>query len=146
MFLLCSISVCCFSLFSCMYLLSFSIPIPFVSAGFPSPAEDYIDSTLDLNAHLIENPAATFFLRVSGDSMTGAGIHSGDLLLVDRSLTPKINDIVIATIHNEFTVKRLGRHKEGWFLQSEIPDYPCLDIPEDSHIWGVVKYSIRSLK
>ena len=133
-------------LFSRMYLLSFSILVPSVSAGFPSPAEDYIDSTLDLNTHLIENPAATFFLRVSGDSMTGAGIHSGDLLLVDRSLTPKINDIVIATIHNEFTVKRLGRHKEGWFLQSENPDYPCLDMPEDSHIWGVVKYSIRDLK
>ena len=128
-----------------MYLLSFSVSIPFVSAGFPSPAEDYIDSPLDLNAYLIENPAATFFLRVAGDSMTGAGIYAGDLLLVDRSLTPKINDIVIATIHNEFTVKRLGRHNKGWVLQSENPDYPSLEIPEDSHIWGVVRYSIRPL-
>lgn len=135
-----------FSLFRVMYLLSFSVAIPFVSAGFPSPAEDYIEGNLDLNAHLIQNPAATFFLRVSGDSMTGAGIHSGDLLLVDRSLTPKTNDIVIAAIHNELTVKRLGQYKERWFLQSENPDYPCLEIPEDSHIWGVVKYSIRSLK
>lgn len=135
-----------FSLLAFMYLLSISIPVPLVSAGFPSPAEDYNEGALDLNAHLIENPAATFFLRASGDSMTGAGIHSGDLLLVDRSLTAKINDIVIATIHNEFTVKRLGQHKKEWFLQSENPDYPCLDISEDSQIWGVVRYSIRSLR
>jgi len=145
MFLFCFCFGCRVCLLSGMYLLSFSVSIPFVSAGFPSPAEDYIDSPLDLNAHLIENPAATFFLRVAGDSMTGAGIHAGDLLLVDRSLTPKTNDIVIATIHNEFTVKRLGRHNKGWVLQSENPDYPSLEIPEDSHIWGVVRYSIRPL-
>ncbi len=78
-----------------------------VSAGFPSPATDYTDSKLDLNEFCIKNPSATFFIKVSGDSMQGAGIADGDILIVDRSLKPKIRDIVVAIVENEFVVKRL---------------------------------------
>jgi DNA polymerase V len=82
-----------------------------ISAGFPSPAEDHCDRKLDLNRHYIKNPAATFFVTVSGDSMTGAGIHNGDRLIVDRSLEPSSGRVVIAVINGEHTVKRL--HREG---------------------------------
>ncbi|MBT7942156.1 MAG: translesion error-prone DNA polymerase V autoproteolytic subunit, partial [Alphaproteobacteria bacterium] len=82
-----------------------------VQAGFPSPADDYMEGALDLNEHLIRRPAATFFLRVLGDSMTGAGIHSGDLLIVDRSIHPIDGHIVIAVIDGELTVKRLSRRR-----------------------------------
>ena len=78
--------------------------------------------------------------------MIGAGIYPGDLLLVDRSLTPDNNDIVIAAIHGELTVKRLAKGKDGWFLKPENPDYPCLELPEESKIWGVVKHTIHSFK
>jgi DNA polymerase V len=78
-----------------------------VSAGFPSPAEDHIDQKLDLNRHFIKNPSATFYVRVNGDSMTGAGIHSGDMLIVDCSLEPVPGKVVIAVINGEHTVKRL---------------------------------------
>jgi DNA polymerase V len=77
-----------------------------VSAGFPSPADDYLENKLDLNQHLIKNPPATFFVRVTGDSMVDAGIYSGDILVVDRSLNPKDGNIVIAVINGELTVKR----------------------------------------
>lgn len=79
-----------------------------VPAGFPSPADDYIDQRLDLNEHLINHPAATFFVRVSGDSMTGASLHDGDLLIVDRALEPVDGRIVIAAVNGELTVKRLS--------------------------------------
>ena len=80
-----------------------------IAAGFPSPADDYIDIGIDLNEQLIRHPASTFFLRVSGDSMTGAGIHDGDLLVVDRSLDAKPGRIVIAILDGAFTLKRLQR-------------------------------------
>lgn len=111
-----------------------------VSAGFPSPAEDYIDRKLDLNELLIANPAATFFVRVSGDSMTGAGIHHDDILIVDRSLEAASGSIVIAVYNGELTVKRLVRDAEGSRLVAENPNYPPLHIngEDGCEIWGVV--------
>ncbi|MDD3619752.1 MAG: translesion error-prone DNA polymerase V autoproteolytic subunit [Desulfobulbaceae bacterium] len=118
-----------------------------VSAGFPSPAEDYVDRTLDLNELLIKNPAATFFVRVAGDSMTGAGIHHDDILVVDRSLEPVSNNIVIAVYDGELTVKRLVRDKNGLRLVAENPNYPPLEITEENgcEIWGVVTSVVHQL-
>jgi DNA polymerase V len=111
-----------------------------VSAGFPSPADDYIDRHLDLNELLIKNPAATFFVRVAGDSMTGVGINHDDILIVDRSLDPTNGKIIIAAIDGELTVKRLSRTASTCSLQSEHPDYPPLTITPDMslEVWGVV--------
>jgi DNA polymerase V len=111
-----------------------------VAAGFPSPAEDYIEGKLDLNRHLVRNPAATFYVRVTGDSMVGAGIHSGDLLIVDRSLDALSDRIVIAVIHGELTVKRLRQDKGRILLLAENTDYTPIEIhnPEELSIWGVV--------
>ena len=117
-----------------------------VEAGFPSPADDYLEGGLDLNEHLIEHPAATFFLRVSGDSMTGAGIHAGDILIVDRSIAPGDGKIVIAAVDGELTVKRLYRRDGHIRLLSENPRYPPININagQDLHIWGVVIHAIHS--
>lgn len=111
-----------------------------VSAGFPSPAEDYIDRRLDLNELLIANPAATFFVRVAGDSMTGAGIQHDDILVVDRSLEATSGKIVIAVYNGELTVKRLVHDKENIRLVAENPNYAPLIIDDDNgcEIWGVV--------
>lgn len=116
-----------------------------IQAGFPSPADDYIDGTLDLNEHLIKHPAATFFVRVSGDSMIGAGIHSGDILLVDRSLQVTDNKIVIAYINGEFTVKRILLRNNTCTLIAENPDYKPIEITPEMNfeIWGVVTYVIH---
>ncbi len=91
-----------------------------VAAGFPSPADDYIDQKLDLHSHLVRNPAATFFLRAQGDSMIGAGIHDGDLLVVDRSLEAAHNRVAIVALDGELTVKRLVYRHEGLFLVQRI--------------------------
>lgn len=111
-----------------------------VSAGFPSPAEDYIDRKLDLNELLIKNPAATFFVRVAGDSMTGAGINHDDILIVDRSLEALSGRIVIAVYNGELTVKRLIHDKDSIRLVAENPAYAPLVIDRDNgcEIWGVV--------
>ena len=111
-----------------------------VSAGFPSPAEDYTDRKLDLNELLIKNQAATFFVRVDGDSMIGAGIHHDDILVVDRSMEAVSGDIVIAILDGELTVKRLVRDAQSGRLVAENPDYPSIEITEENgcEIWGVV--------
>jgi DNA polymerase V len=113
-----------------------------VSAGFPSPADDFLDRPLDLNEHLIRNPAATFFVRVSGNSMLRAGIHNGDILIVDRSLDPTPGRIVIAAVDGELTVKRLVQEGERWLLVAENDGYPAIALDEvgDSLIWGVVRH------
>jgi DNA polymerase V len=118
-----------------------------VQAGFPSPAEDYVDQRLDLNEYLIHHPAATFFVRVQGDSMEGAAIHDGDLLVVDRALEPAHGRIVIAAVNGELTVKRLLLRDGGAWLQPENPAYAALHISEglDCVIWGVVKHVIHSV-
>ena len=117
-----------------------------IEAGFPSPADDYLEGRLDLNEHLIERPAATFFLRVSGDSMTGAGIYAGDILIVDRSIAPSDGKIVIAAVDGELTVKRLCRRGGQIRLLSENPRYPPININagQDLHVWGVVIHAIHS--
>ncbi|OGT88945.1 MAG: DNA polymerase V [Gammaproteobacteria bacterium RIFOXYD12_FULL_61_37] len=111
-----------------------------VSAGFPSPADDYLEGTLDLNEHLVKHPAATFFVRVSGDSMLNAGIHPGDILVVDRSLTPVSGRIVIAALDGELTVKRFDQRNGRTRLLAENPAYAPIEIQDGNelHIWGVV--------
>ena len=116
-----------------------------VRAGFPSPADDYIECKLDLNSHLIKHPAATFFVKASGDSMKNAGILSGDMLVVDRSLEATHGKIVIAAINGELTVKRLSRQRGQVKLLAENPAYDPIDITDDVDmvIWGVVTHAIH---
>ncbi|MDR2696169.1 MAG: translesion error-prone DNA polymerase V autoproteolytic subunit [Deltaproteobacteria bacterium] len=118
-----------------------------VAAGFPSPAEDYLDRKLDLHAHLVRNHAATFFLRASGDSMIKAGILDGDLLVADRSLTPGNGSVVIAAVAGELTVKYLEKRRGRVLLVPANEEYPEIDISEneDTVIWGVVTYAIHKL-
>jgi DNA polymerase V len=118
-----------------------------VSAGFPSPAADYEEDKLDLNRYLIKNPAATFFVRVTGYSMMGAGIYSGDLLVVDRSLEPRDKSVVIAVIDGELTVKRIRIGKKKITLEPENENYSVQQITEDTdfQVWGVVTNVIHAL-
>lgn len=118
-----------------------------VSAGFPSPADDYLESRLDLNDYLIRNPSATFFVRVSGDSMTDAGIYSGDILIVDRSLNPKEGNIIIAVIDGELLVKRLHYSKSKIYLLPENRKYKPIEITKEMgfEVWGVVTTVIHSV-
>lgn len=111
-----------------------------VAAGFPSPGEDYVEGKIDLNRHLIKNPAATFLVRVVGNSMIEAGIHSGDTLLVDRSLSPSDQKIVIAVLNGELTVKRMHYEQKRLYLMPANPDYPAIAIDEgmELQVWGVV--------
>jgi DNA polymerase V len=118
-----------------------------VQAGFPSPADDFIDKRLDLNEHLIQHPAATFFVRAVGESMLGAGIHDGDLLTVEA----QSGKIVIASVNGELTVKRLERKGQRLLLVPANPDYPSLDVSDslDSgdgfEVWGVVTCVIHKV-
>ena len=118
-----------------------------VAAGFPSPAEDYLDRKLDLHEHLVRNHAATFFLRASGESMNKAGIQDGDLLVVDRSITPGNGSVVIAAVEGELTVKYLVKKNGKVLLVPANDEYPDLDITEqeDAVIWGVVTYAIHRI-
>lgn len=118
-----------------------------VAAGFPSPADDYIEGHLDLNEHLIKHPAATFFVRVSGDSMQGAGIHSNDLLIVDRAREPSDGSVVIAVLRGEMTVKRIRQEGEKIFLVPENDDYETLEVDDgaDFEVWGVVTHVIHEV-
>ena len=116
-----------------------------VSAGFPSPAEDHTQSKIDLNNLLIENPSATYYVRVNGDSMLGAGILSGDLLIVDRSIEVTNNCIVVAHLDGEFTVKRIKKIKKKIFLQAENNNYKPIEITKemDFELFGVVAHAIH---
>jgi len=116
-----------------------------VSAGFPSPADDFVDRSLDLNEYLIKHPAATFFVRVDGNSMIGSGIHPGDILIVDKALEPHDGSIVIAVVNGEFTVKRFKRERGRCWLVPENPAYAPIEIAGDMQleIWGVVTYVIH---
>ncbi|MCK5478543.1 MAG: translesion error-prone DNA polymerase V autoproteolytic subunit [Methylococcales bacterium] len=118
-----------------------------VAAGFPSPADDYIEKTLDLNDLLVQKPAATFFVRAEGESMLGAGIHPNDILVVDRSIDPVPNKIIICALNGELTVKRLKSIGKEIILGAENPDYPDIIVQEtiDLVIWGVVTNVIHSL-
>ena len=116
-----------------------------VSAGFPSPAEDWVEGRLDLNRYLIRHPAATFYLRVTGDSMTNAGITENDILLVDRACEAEDGHIVVARINDELTVKRLRIIEGRPWLFAENDLYSPLEITEEMEfeVWGRVMYSIR---
>lgn len=116
-----------------------------VPAGFPSPAEEYLDKKLDLNEHLIKNPSATFFVKVTGHSMVNAGINDGDILIVDRSIQAADQKIVIGIINGEFTVKRIRKKNGQVWLLPENDEYPPIKITEemDFRIWGVVTYTIH---
>lgn len=118
-----------------------------ISAGFPSPAEDFHES-FDIVEHIVQRPAATFFMRVAGDSMNEAGIFDGDLVIVDRSLEPETGDIVVAVLNGEFTIKRLRRTNSRIELVPENPKYRTIILNEgmELEIWGVVTGSYKSFK
>ncbi|MEM9511145.1 MAG: translesion error-prone DNA polymerase V autoproteolytic subunit [Cyanobacteria bacterium P01_E01_bin.48] len=118
-----------------------------VSAGLPSPADDHVETFLDLNDYLVEQPAATFHLRVGGDSMIGAGIVDGDILVVNRALEARHGEIVVAIVDGEPTVKRLFWQEDTIELRPENPLYPTLAIDGDREleIWGVVTGVVRKL-
>ena len=116
-----------------------------VSAGFPSPATDYMENKLDLNEYLVKHPAATFIVKANGPSMIEAGILSGDLLIVDRSVTPKNDNIVIASVFGDLTVKKLRKKGSALFLVSANNEYSSIEVREEMEcfIWGVVTYVIN---
>jgi DNA polymerase V len=118
-----------------------------VAAGFAAHAEDFIQKNLDLHELMVEHPTATFFVRVRGDSMVGAGIHSEDVLVVDRARLPSSGKVVVALLNGEFTVKRLIYEGKRICLQAENPDYlPIIIQPgDDFQVWGVVTYVIHKL-
>ncbi|WP_347989130.1 translesion error-prone DNA polymerase V autoproteolytic subunit [Methylomonas sp. AM2-LC] len=118
-----------------------------IPAGFPSPADDHLEASIDLNQQYVRNPSATFFVRVQGHSMIGAGINNNDMLVVDRSLEAKSGAIVIAVVNGELTVKRLLIEPDRVLLMPENPDYQPIVIKDfmDLHIWGVVAHVIHTL-
>jgi DNA polymerase V len=130
-------------------LIREATPLPqFVSgvqAGFPSPADDFVENQLDLNQLMVPHPTSTFFVRVEGDSMRDAGINNGDTLVVDRSLVPVSGKIIVAIINGEFTVKRFITDNKGVYLMPENKNFPTLKIAPDSdfQVWGVVTYVIH---
>ena len=118
------------------------------SAGFPSPAENYVEEKLNLNSYLIKNKESSFFVRVSGDSMINVGIFDNDILIVDRSLDPKRQSIVIVSIDGELVIKKLMKDQsKNYYLKSENSNYPNIKLNSnrDTVIWGVVTYVIHSL-
>lgn len=119
-----------------------------VKAGFPSPADDFLDSPLDLNRELVHNPASTFFVRVSGDSMAGDGISDGDLLVVDRSVAPYDGCIAVCYVDGEFTVKRVRLEKGCAWLMPSNPKYQPIRVDADNEflVWGVVRHVIKTFK
>lgn len=131
------------------------LPLPFadigVQAGFPSPAQDYIDKSLDFNRELIAHPAATFYARIVGDSMIEAGISEGDIVVIDRAEDPCQDDIVVAFINGEFTIKYIDfseiKHNRIW-LRPGNPKYPPFKVSadEDFRVWGVVVKVIKSFR
>jgi DNA polymerase V len=127
----------------------YSLPIflESVSAGFPSPADDYIEGKLDLNDYLVKHPSATFFVRVTGDSMINAGIYSGDILVVDRSLEPKDGNVIIAVVDGELLVKRMKFEGNQLFLYPENNKFEPIEITSQMNfeVWGVVTNVIHSL-
>ena len=118
-----------------------------ISAGFPSPADDFRETRISLDEELITNKEATFFAKVSGQSMIGAGLDDNDLLVIDRSIEPANNKIAVCFLDGEFTVKRLRVEKDEVWLQPENPDYPIIKITEENDfiIWGIVTSVVKKL-
>ena len=117
-----------------------------ISAGFPSPADDFIELTIDLNRELIKHKDSTFFAKVKGDSMKNAGIFDGDLLIIDKSLEPQDGKIAICQIDGDFTVKRIKKENEVVWLIAENEDYKPIKVTEENElmIWGIVIHSIKT--
>ena len=120
----------------------------FLHAGFPSPADDYKENNLDLNDLVIKNPNATFYVSVKGDSMRGAGIHQGDIVVVDRALTARSGNVIVALLNGEFTLKRLYVKNNVLYLVPANPFYKAIRIVEgmEFQVWGVVTYCIHKVK
>ncbi len=118
-----------------------------VNAGFPSPADDYMDLKIDLNQELVNNPEATFYARVRGTSMINAGLDEGDVLVIDRSLDPKENSIAVCFLDGEFTVKRIKIEKDFCWLVPENKEFSPIKVTEDNDflIWGIVSYVIKKV-
>ena len=118
-----------------------------ISAGFPSPAQDFIDLSIDLNKELIKHPSSTFFGRVKGTSMKDAGINNGDLLIVDKSMNPTDGKIAVCFIDGEFTVKRLKAEKDCCWLVPENESYEPIRVTAENDfiVWGIVIYVIKAL-
>ncbi len=116
-----------------------------IAAGFPSPAEEYVEIALDLNKELIKHPASTFYARVKGDSMVDAGIQDGDLLVIDKALEPKEGAIAVCYLDGEFTVKRLTVQEEGVYLMPANAEFKPIRITEENNflVWGLVAYVIH---
>ena len=118
-----------------------------ISAGFPSPADDFKEIRISLDKELVKNKEATFYAKVSGDSMIGAGLDDGDLLVIDRSLSPENGKIAICFIDGDFTVKRIKKEKDKLYLMPENKKYKPIEIREDNEliIWGIVEYVIKKI-
>jgi DNA polymerase V len=132
--------------------LSGSLDLPFVnqgiSAGFPSPADDFLDIKIDLNREFIKNPNSTFYARVRGRSMVGAGLSDGDLLIIDRSLEPENKKIAVCFVDGEFTVKRIKKEKDTVWLLPENEEYQPIKVTADNEfiIWGIVTTVIKNVE
>jgi DNA polymerase V len=118
-----------------------------ISAGFPSPADDFKEIRISLDRELVKNKEATFYARVSGDSMIGAGLDDGDLLVIDRSKNPENGKIAICLVDGEFTVKRIKKEKKKLYLMPENKKYKPIELKEENEliIWGVVEYVIKKV-
>lgn len=118
-----------------------------IKAGFPSPAQDYIDSALDLNKELIKNPSSTFYGRVKGNSMVNAGINDGDILIIDKSIPPSDGKKAVCYIDGEFTIKTLQVNKNGIFLMPANSDFKPIKVSEENDfiVWGVVTFVIHKV-
>ena len=118
-----------------------------ISAGFPSPADDFKENRISLDRELVKNKEATFYARVSGDSMVGAGLDDGDLLVIDRSLNPENGKIAVCLVDGEFTVKRIKKEKKKLYLMPENKKYKPIELKEENEliIWGVVEYVIKKV-
>ena len=125
--------------------LSVGLHLTCIEAGFPSPADDHLHVALDLNEYLIKHPSSTFYIYVKGDSMIDNGIYNDDIIIVDRSLTPKTKDIVVAIIDGEFTVKKMYKKNNKIYLNPGNKNYKSIyvDCNMDFQIWGVVTHSIH---
>ncbi|MDC0080524.1 translesion error-prone DNA polymerase V autoproteolytic subunit [Flavobacteriaceae bacterium] len=116
-----------------------------ISAGFPSPADDFKENRISLDKELVKNKEATFYARVSGDSMIGAGLEDGDLLVIDRSLNPENGKIAVCLLDGDFTVKRIQKEKNKLFLVPENKKYEKIEIQEENEliIWGIITYVVK---
>ena len=129
--------------------LSTSLPLQYadegIRAGFPSPAQDYMEQAIDLNKEIVKHPASTFYGRVVGDSMKEEGIEEGDILVIDKSLELLDDDLAVCYIDGEFTVKRVRLEKDAAWLIPSNPDYPLIKVTKDNDfiVWGIVTYTIK---